>query len=122
MTVPRKRPLECPIEQSIAVISGRWKAMILWRLFVEPQRYSALEAQIPALSQRALSQALAELAEDGVIVKADENWSLTPLGEAMRPALSALFAWGSLHQDARQREVDHRRDLTGSHVAVVSHW
>lgn len=100
MTVPRKRPSDCPIEQSIGVLSGRWKAMILWRLFVEPQRYSALETLIPAVSQRALSQALSELAQDGVIQRGDDVWALTPLGEAMRPALSALFAWGSLHQQA----------------------
>lgn len=100
VTVPRKRPLECPIERTIGVLSGRWKAMILWRLFVEPQRYSRLEALIPGLSQRALSQALAELAEDGVIARQGDLWALTALGEAMRPALSALFAWGSLHQSA----------------------
>ena len=105
MTVPRKRPLDCPIEQAIAVISGRWKAMILWRLFVEPRRYTALQTQIPEVAQRALSQALAELADDGVIAKTNDLWALTPLGDAMRPALSALFAWGSLHQNARRDEV-----------------
>jgi DNA-binding HxlR family transcriptional regulator len=101
MTVPRKQPPNCPIEQCIAVLSGRWKAMILWRLFVEPQRYSSLEALIPGIPQRALSQALSELAQDGVIKREVDIWALTPLGEAMRPALSAMFAWGSLHQSAQ---------------------
>ena len=101
MTVPRKRPLECPIEQCIAVVSGRWKAMILWRLFVEPQRYSALEALLPGVPQRGLSQALNELATDLVIAREGDVWALTRLGEAMRPALSAMFSWGSLHQAAR---------------------
>lgn len=105
MTVPRKRPLDCPIEQCIAVVSGRWKAMILWRLFVEPQRYTALHAQMAGVSQRALSQALSELAQDGVIVRTDDVWALTRLGEAMRPALSAMFAWGSLHQHAQANQV-----------------
>lgn len=99
MTVPRKRPLECPIEQCISVLSGRWKAMILWRLFVEPQRYSQLEEQLARVSQRALSQALAELAADRVIVREADLWALTPLGEALRPALAAMFAWESLHKD-----------------------
>ena len=100
MTVPRKRPLDCPIEQCIGVLSGRWKAMILWRLFVEPQRYSTLEELLPGVPQRALSQALAELAADLVIIRRVDMWALTPLGEAMRPALAAMFSWGSLHQDA----------------------
>jgi len=101
VTVPRKRPSACPIEQCIAVVSGRWKAMILWRLFVEPRRYSVIEALIPGISQRALSQALSELAADGVICRSGDLWALTALGEAMRPALSAMFAWGSLHQQAQ---------------------
>ncbi|MBC7773743.1 MAG: helix-turn-helix transcriptional regulator [Pyrinomonadaceae bacterium] len=105
MTVPRKRPLECPIEQCIAVLSGRWKAMILWRLFVEPLNYTALHAQMTGLSQRALSQALLELAQDGIIARTDDVWALTPLGEAIRPALSAMFAWGSLHQHAQARQI-----------------
>lgn len=104
MTVPRKTPPECPIERCISVLAGRWKAQIVWRLFVEPQRYSALERQIPQLSQRALSQALAELADDGVIAKRGDAWALTPLGEAMRPALAAMFAWGSLHGEASEPE------------------
>jgi DNA-binding HxlR family transcriptional regulator len=101
VTVPRKQPLDCPIEQCIAVLSGRWKAMILWRLFVEPRRYSAIEALIPGISQRALSQALSDLAQEGVISRENDLWALTALGEAMRPALSAMFAWGSLHQQAQ---------------------
>lgn len=96
MTVKRKRPPECPIERFIAVISGRWKAMILWRLFVEPQRYSSLTAMVDGVSERALSQALAELAQDRIIRRDQNTWTLTPLGEAMRPALSAMFAWGAL--------------------------
>lgn len=103
MTVPRKTPPECPIEQFIAVLSGRWKAMILWRLFIDPQRYSVLQSLIPSVTQRALSQALSEVADDGVIVRADEHWSLTPLGAAMSPALAAMFAWGSLDQVARDQ-------------------
>jgi len=78
--------------------------MILWRLFVEPKRYSVLESLIPGVSQRALSQALSELAEDGVIARQDDRWALTGLGEAMRPALAAMFAWGSLHQTASALE------------------
>jgi DNA-binding HxlR family transcriptional regulator len=66
--------------------------MILWHLFVEPLRYSTLEGRLAGVSQRALSQALAELAADRVIVRTADVWALTPLGEAMRPALTAMLA------------------------------
>lgn len=86
--------------------------MILWRLFVEPQRYSMLERQLAGVSQRALSQALAELAADGLIARQDDAWALTRLGEAFRPALSAMFAWGSLHESA-SRMTEAGADLQG---------
>lgn len=114
MTVPRKLAPECPIERCIGVVSGRWKAMILWRLFVEPQTYSALEALIPAVSQRALSQALSELRQDGVIQKGAEFWSLTHLGEALRPALSSMYIWGVLHKEVIGESCEVRSDSSSS--------
>lgn len=102
MTISRKIPSECPIERCIAALSGRWKARILWCLFVEPQRYTALEAALPRVPQRALSQALNELAADGLVIRREEAWALTPLGEAIRPTLAAMHAWGSMHRDAAE--------------------
>lgn len=104
MTVPRKTLPDCPVERCIAVLSGRWKAMLLWRLFLGPQRYSALAAMVPGVSQRALSQALAELAADGVITRRDDAWALTPVGQAMQPTLATMAAWGALHQSAADGE------------------
>lgn len=103
MTVPRKRAPECPIERFVAAVSGRWKAMILWRLFVAPRRYSELLAAVDGVSERALSQALKELAADGLVQRQDDRWAMTTLGDAMRPALSAMFAWGALAQAEDQR-------------------
>lgn len=108
MTVPRKRPLECPIEQCVGVLSGRWKTMILWQLLEAPQRYSALEAAIGGVPQRALTQALRELADDGVIMRRTDGWALTPLGEAMRPALLAMFDWGTRHIAERGTDAPDR--------------
>jgi DNA-binding HxlR family transcriptional regulator len=101
VTVSRKRPSECPVERFVSVVSGRWKVMILWRLFLEKRRYSVLAAEVPGVSQRALSQALAELCADGVIRRDGDGWMLTPLGEAMLPALSAMLSWGEMDRAAR---------------------
>jgi DNA-binding HxlR family transcriptional regulator len=94
VTVPRKREPDCPIEKFIAVISGRWKAMILWRLLENPQRYSDLMTAIEKIPERALTNALAELREDGLVDRNDANWHLTPSGAAMRGALLAMYDWG----------------------------
>ena len=86
--------------------------MILWRLLIEPQRYSSLQKLVPSISQRVLSQALAELAEDGVISKTGDEWALTTIGEALRPALSAMLSWGSLYQSMqRSKDVTCRGEI-----------
>jgi len=95
MPPPRKTPPACPIERCISVLAGRWKAMILWRLREGPWRYRDLaDALRPQVTERALTQALRELAENGVVARDVNGWSLTPSGDALLPALNAMFVWG----------------------------
>lgn len=94
MPPPRKHRPECPIERGIVVISGRWKARIVWMLFEGPLRYRELEARIPGVGQRALSLALAELASDGVVIRDGDAWAITGRGRALEQPLAALYDWG----------------------------
>jgi DNA-binding HxlR family transcriptional regulator len=94
MPISRKRWPDCPIERVLAVVSGRWKTMIVWRLLERPQRYAGLRDAIGDMSERVLTQALAELEEDGIVCREDGLWRLTPAGDALRPILEAMFAWG----------------------------
>jgi DNA-binding HxlR family transcriptional regulator len=96
---PRKTPPVCPIERTIVVLSGRWKAMILWHLFARPRRYTDLARAIPAVSQRALTQALRELEADGVVRRDGPHWTVTALGADLRPALAAMMEWGEAQRD-----------------------
>jgi DNA-binding HxlR family transcriptional regulator len=43
-----------PIERAIGVISGRWKAFIIYVLLDGPRRTSELEDQIVGISQKVL--------------------------------------------------------------------
>lgn len=72
--------------------------MILWHLFERPRRYTDLARAIPAVTQRALTQALRELAHDGVVRREGERWAVTALGHELRPALAAMMAWGEAHR------------------------
>ncbi|MCA3267470.1 MAG: winged helix-turn-helix transcriptional regulator [Tagaea sp.] len=98
MPPPRKSPPACPIERTIVVLSGRWKAMILWHLFDAPKRYSDVARLIPAVSQRALTQALRELESDGVIHRDGTRWTVSALGKRLRPTLGAMMEWGETHR------------------------
>lgn len=97
MTVSRKKFPECPIERTIAVLSGRWKARIVWQLLSSPLRYSELADVIDGVTERALTLALAELERDGVIRKSEQKWAVTDLGQELNASLQRMLAWGSTH-------------------------
>lgn len=99
MTVPRKTLPDCPIECFIGVISGRWKAMVIWQLLEKSLRYSDMMKRIPEITERVLSQVLKDLEKDGIVERSQQKtWQLTALGQALKPSLNEMFAWGKLSQ------------------------
>ena len=91
------------VQQTLTVIDGRWKLAIISRLFeTSTLRFSELERDIAAVSQKMLAQHLRELERDGVVLRVVHaevpprvDYSLTPAGEALRPALEALLSWAT---------------------------
>ncbi|HZP84913.1 MAG TPA: helix-turn-helix domain-containing protein [Chthonomonadaceae bacterium] len=92
---------KCPAEVTLAVIGGRWKILILWHLFQKVKRFSELRRDIGGITQKMLTEQLRELERDGVIhrkvypqVPPKVEYSLTPLGESLKPVVDAMAAWG----------------------------
>ena len=91
------------IEAALAMIAGRWKLRILFQLFGgRVCRFSELERAISGVSQKVLSQQLRQLEQDGVVQRVSYpetpprvEYSLTPWGQALCPALDALLRWSS---------------------------
>jgi DNA-binding HxlR family transcriptional regulator len=89
------------VEEALKVLEGRWKMIILFQLFAKGVlRFSELERAIPAVTQKMLIQQLRELERDGVVerkiypeVPPKVEYSLTPLGQDLCPALDELFVW-----------------------------
>lgn len=93
-----------PIERALAVLSGRWKAVILYVLLDGAQRTCELESRIVGISQKVLIDQLRALEEHGLVSRqpsADDRqgveYVLTPLGESLRPVLQSLIEWGAHH-------------------------
>lgn len=104
MPDPIKHLPALPVERALKVVSGRWKALILYRLFEGPQRFSDLARQIPDVSQKVLIQQLREMEEHGLVrrevlpqVPARVDYSATPLGLSFEPLLVKLCDWGQRH-------------------------
>jgi DNA-binding HxlR family transcriptional regulator len=94
----------CHVEAAIAVIGGKWKPWILWRLYDGARRFGELQRITPGITHKMLAQHLRELERDGVIRRkvyeqkpAKVEYSFTPYGETLRPILKLLCDWGALH-------------------------
>jgi len=90
---------DVPAERAIKVIGGRWKIYILFFMFDAPRRFSELCRLIPAASQKVLVEHLHELEEHGIVRRDASSWSLTPLGQSLRPVVDMLCSWGRRHAD-----------------------
>ena len=112
MRDPIKRLPMLPAERALKVISGRWKAIILYRLFDGPRRLSELQRLLPDVSQKMLIQQLREMEEHGIVhrevfrqVPPRVEYTATRLGLSFEPVLQALCEWGR-HHAAELDEVD----------------
>lgn len=89
------------VEQALALISGRWKLVILFHLFGgQVQRFSDLERLIPDVSQKMLAQQLRKLEADGLVerlvyptVPPKVEYRLSEWGQSLCPALDSLLGW-----------------------------
>lgn len=104
MTELTKRLPALPAERALKVISGRWKAIILYNLFDGPKRLSNLQRLMPEITQKVLIQQLREMEEHGLLsrsifrqVPPRVDYAATPLGLSLEPVLVSLCEWGRKH-------------------------
>ncbi|MER8960972.1 MULTISPECIES: helix-turn-helix domain-containing protein [unclassified Mesorhizobium] len=98
----RGRLYGCPVEFALDALGGKWKTVILARIKEQPMRYSDLRRLIPSLSDKMLTQRLAELVEIGFVTLETSpdgkgRYALTGRGGDLAAALQALYDWGSVH-------------------------
>jgi DNA-binding HxlR family transcriptional regulator len=108
-----KRLPGLPVERALGILSGRWKAVILYVLADGPQRTCELEQRIAGVPQKVLIEQLRALEEHGLVrrrpIATDTQgieYLLTPLGESLRPVLASLMEWGVHH--AEELDEGHR--------------
>lgn len=103
MPVSRKS-VSCHVEATLRVLGGRWKVLVLQQLLASPMRFNALHRALTGVSHRTLTKQLRELEADGIIrrkvhaqVPPRVDYSLTRLGESLRPVLSSMERWGEAY-------------------------
>ena len=96
--------VSCPVERTLGVIGGRWKVLILRELFLGVKRFGQLHRALQGITQKMLTQQMREMEEDGIVhrevylqVPPKVEYSLTPLGESLKPIIDAMHEWGIRH-------------------------
>ncbi|MCW5822345.1 MAG: helix-turn-helix transcriptional regulator [Cyanobacteria bacterium TGS_CYA1] len=101
-----RNQLECPILSTIAMISDKWKVVIIYKLKGGTMRFNELMRALQGVTQKVLTSQLRQLEEDGLVsrkiyaeVPPRVEYSLTPLGESLTPVLEQLEQWAKEHSD-----------------------
>jgi DNA-binding HxlR family transcriptional regulator len=99
------------VERALKVLEGRWKLVILFRLFGgHVLRFSELERAIPGISQKMLGQQLRQLERDGMLertvhpeVPPRVEYRLSAWGQSLCPVLDQLLRWAAGRGDDAAR-------------------
>ncbi len=101
------RPPDCPVDITLAVLAGRWTPLVL-REFLRRggATYSELSAALPALSDKVLSDRLAQLTGAGVLDRhrvpgwpPRVRYTLTEQGRALEPVMHSMWEWGTARRE-----------------------
>ena len=90
----------CPVAKGAEIFAERWTPLVIRELLCGSHRFNDLRRGVPKMSSSVLSQRLKELEWAGVVerhrAKGERSWGyfLTDAGEALRPIVEALGAWG----------------------------
>jgi DNA-binding HxlR family transcriptional regulator len=99
----------CPVEATLDLIDGKWKAVILYHLLNDTIRFNELRRRLSRITQRMLTRQLRELEAAGLIhreiyaeIPPRVEYSLTTLGRSLEPVVRMLWTWGNDYLGGRQ--------------------
>lgn len=103
----------CPVETTLDLIGGKYKALILWRLSDGKLRFNQLRNQIKGVTPKMLTQQLRELESSQLvhrevfpIIPPKVEYSLTELGKSLLPILVAMRDWGAGYMRSNNLEAN----------------
>lgn len=92
---------DCPVETTLTLIGDKWKVLILRDLMPGTKRFGEAEKSIGSVSQKVLTSQLRDMEQSGLVnrkvyaeVPPRVEYSLTKLGQSLKPILDAMWNWG----------------------------
>ena len=103
--MPRKyidNPNACSLVHTMNIIGNKWKPIILYLLSNGSMRFGMLNALIPTISKKVLTNQLKELESDGLLLRESfaeipprVEYSLTDKSIGLLPVLKQLSEWAN---------------------------
>lgn len=97
---------KCPVATTVTLIGSKWKLLIIRNLLARPWRFNALKKDLDGISQKVLTDSLRSMEEDGLILRTvypevppRVEYSLSSLGESLKPILDSMADWGNAYKD-----------------------
>ena len=91
----------CPVETTLTLIGDKWKVLILRDLLPGTKRFGELKRSIGNVSQKVLTAQLRAMEDSGLLTRTvyaevppRVEYTLTELGQSLRPILDAMWNWG----------------------------
>ena len=98
----RDKEYRCPVELTINLIGGKWKAVLLWELSKKTIRFNELTRLFPNATRKMLTQQLKDMELNGLVLRKEYaqippkvEYSLTDFGKSFIPILMAMNQWGN---------------------------
>lgn len=102
MMVAKKDLPVCPVATTVSLIGNKWKLLIIRDILNGPQRFGELRRSLEGISQKVLTDSLRSMEEDGILTRTvypevppRVEYSLSPLGETLRPIIQQMELWGN---------------------------
>ena len=97
---------DCPVATTVSLIGSKWKLLIMRNLLVRPWRFNELQKSLDGISQKVLTDSLRSMEADGIITRTvypevppHVEYSLSELGESMRPIIKSMENWGTEYKN-----------------------
>lgn len=113
----RKCNSKTPVNITLQVIGGKWKAILLWHISQQTYRFNELSRLVSGITQKMLTQELREMESDGLIrrkiypvVPPKVEYSITRYGRTLEPVLKSMAIWGEKHRNKYENRLNGSTD------------
>ncbi len=94
------------VNDTLNVLSGKWKLPIIASLLYEKKRFKAIQDDLTTITPRMLSKELKDLEMNGIVLRIVHDsrpvlieYELTESGKTITKVLDSMVEWGLKHRE-----------------------